>query len=84
MVQARGKGKERELAAMPETLTFFNLLKSLFHVAKGEMPGDDDPVSFNHNGERIRSFKKGLAELLIAAGLRVARNGKLRDSFRHF
>ena len=80
------KGKERELAAMPETLTFFNLLKSLFYVANDEMPGDNDPVFFNHDGKRIRSFKKGLAELLIAADLRVARNGKLRDSFsfRHF
>ncbi len=50
------------------------------------MPKDDDPVFFNYKGERIRSFKKGLAELLIAADLRVGRNGKLRDSFsfRHF
>ena len=86
VMQVRGKGKEREMAAMPETLTFINLMKSLFYVATGEMPNDDDPVFFNHSGERIRSFKKGLAELLIAADLRVARNGKLRDSFsfRHF
>ncbi|MGC1495418.1 MAG: tyrosine-type recombinase/integrase [Sulfitobacter sp.] len=86
VIQARGKGKERELAAMPETLTFFNLLRSLFYVANDEMPGDDDPVFFNHEGKRIRSFKSGLAKLLIAADLRVARNGKLRDSFsfRHF
>ncbi|WP_157946932.1 tyrosine-type recombinase/integrase [Thalassobius sp. I31.1] len=86
VIQARGKGKERELAAMPETLTFFNLLKSLFYVANDQMPGDDDPVFFNHEGKRISSFKIGLAKLLIAADLRVARNGKLRDSFsfRHF
>lgn len=86
VIQARGKGKERELAAMPETLTFFNLLKSLFYVAIGEMPGDNDPVFFTHDGKRIRSFKSGLAKLLTAADLRVARNGKLRDSFsfRHF
>lgn len=86
VIQARGKGKERELAAMPETLTFFNLLKSLFYVATGEMPQDDDPVFFTHEGKRIRSFKSGLAKLLVAADLRVARNGKIRDSFsfRHF
>jgi hypothetical protein len=32
VIQARGKGKDRELAAMPETLTFFNVLKSLFYI----------------------------------------------------
>ena len=58
VIQARGKGKERELAAMPETLTFFNLLRSLFYVATNAMPKDDDPVFFNHQGQRIRSFKK--------------------------
>jgi len=63
---------------MPETLTFFNLLKSLFYVATGEMPKDDDPVFFTHEGKRIRSFKSGLAKLLVAADLRVARNGKIR------
>ena len=86
VMQVRGKGKEREMAAMPETLTFINLLKSLFYVATGRMPEDSDPVFFNHEGKRIRSFKIGLAKLLIAADLREARNGKLRDSFsfRHF
>lgn len=86
VIQARGKGKDRELAAMPETLTFFNLLRSLFYMATGRMPADNDPVFFNHQGERIRSFKKGLAELLEAADLRTARNGRTRDSFsfRHF
>lgn len=86
VIQARGKGKERELAAMPETLTFFNLLRSLFYVATNGMPEDDDPVFFNHQGQRIRSFKKGLAELLEAAGLRTTRDGRTRDSFsfRHF
>ena len=75
VIQARGKGKDRELAAMPETLTFFNLLRSLFYVATGKMPEGEDPVFFNHQGERIRSFKGGLAELLEAAGLRTARCG---------
>ena len=86
VIQARGKGKERELAAMPETLTFFNLLKSLFYVATNHVPQDNDPVFFNHQGQRIRSFKKGLAELLEAADLRTARDGRTRDSFsfRHF
>lgn len=86
VIQARGKGKDRELAAMPETLTFFNLLRSLFYVATGEMPKGDDPVFFNHQGKRIRSFKKGMAELLKDAGLRTARDGRTRDSFsfRHF
>ena len=86
MIQARGKGKDRELAAMPETLTFFNLLRSLYHMANGNMPKDDDPVFFNHKGQRIRSFKKGLAELLEAAGLRTPRDGRTPDSFsfRHF
>ena len=86
VIQARGKGKERELAAMPETLTFFNLLRSLFYVATGRLPEDVDPVFFNHQGKRIRSFKKGLAELLRTAGLRTSRDGRTRDSFsfRHF
>ena len=86
VIQARGKGKDRELAAMPETLTFFNVLRSLFYLVAEEMPGDGDPVFFNHQGERIRSFKKGLAELLEAADLRQSRDGRLRDSFsfRHF
>lgn len=86
VIQARGKAKERELAAMPETLTFFNLLRSLFYLAAGAMPQNDDPVFFNHQGQRIRSFKKGLAELLEAAALRSTADGRTRDSFsfRHF
>jgi integrase len=86
VIQARGKGKDRELAAMPETLTFFNLLRSLFVLAANRRPEGDDPVFFNHKGQRIRSFKKGLAELLEAADLRTARDGRIRDSFsfRHF
>lgn len=86
VIQARGKGKERELAAMPETLKFFDILQNLFILTTGQSPTDIDPVFFNHQGERVRSFKKGLAELLIAADLRQSRDGRLRDSFsfRHF
>jgi integrase len=86
VLQARGKGKERELVAMPEVLTHFNMLKNLFYVTTGAMPLDTDPVFFNSTGTRIASFKKGLAELLEAADLRKHRDGRTRDSFsfRHF
>ncbi len=86
LLSAWGKGKERELAAMPETLTFFNLMQSLFVLCTGRAPNDDDPVFFNGKGKRVRSFKKGMAALLEAADLRYERDGRKRDSFsfRHF
>ncbi len=70
---------------MPETNTFFNLLVPLFLAANDEMAGDDGSF-FAHEDKRIHSFKNGLAELLIAADLHMARNANLRNSvsFRHF
>lgn len=82
VLQARSKGRVRELVAMPEVLTHFNMLKNLFYVTTGAMPQDLDPVFFNNTGARIASFKKGLAELLEAADLRRHRDGRTRESFR--
>ena len=86
ILQVRGKGKEREMAAQPETLTFFNSQRMIFQLQAEREPRDGDPVFFNHHGDRIRRIGKGLCELLKAADLRESADGRLRDSrsFRHF
>jgi integrase len=86
ILQVRGKGKEREMAAQPETLTFFNSQRMIFQLQAEREPRDGDPVFFNHYGVRIRRIGKGLTELLKAAELRNSPDGRLRDSrsFRHF
>jgi integrase len=81
VIHARGKGKQRETATMPEVLTPLNLLRNLFLLEVKREPNKDDPVFFNVSGTRVRSFKHGLSTLLEAAELRVAPDGRLRDSF---
>jgi integrase len=81
VIHARGKGKERETATMPEVLTPLNLLRNLFRLEIKREPQKDDQVFFTEKGVRVRSFKHGLSELLIAAELRTAPDGRLRDSF---
>lgn len=83
---ARGKGKARESAVMPEVLTPLNILRNLFMLEQGRAPEKTDPVFANYKGEAIRSFKASLTPLLEAAGLRIAPDGRFRDSFsfRHF
>src|SRR5690606_3615161 len=78
---ARGKGKARESAVMPEVLTPLNILRNLFMLEQGRAPEKTDPVFANYKGEAIRSFKASLTPLLEAAGLRIAPDGRLRDSF---
>jgi len=78
---ARGKGKSRETAVMPEVLTPLNILRNLFLLEQGREPEKPDPVFANLKGLPIRSFKAGLNPLLVAAGLRTASDGRLRDSF---
>ena len=78
---ARGKGKSRETAIMPEVLTPLNILRNLFMLEQGREPEKVDPVFANLKGLPIRSFKAGLNPLLVAAGLRTASDGRLRDSF---
>jgi integrase len=84
-LHVRGKGKRREMVPQPEAVTYINTLRELFRLHFGRTPKPNEPVFINRSGERIRSFKVGLAKLLEAAGLRT-NNGKLRDSgsFRHF
>lgn len=86
IIQARGKAKERELAPQPECLIFLDTLRNIFMLQAKRQPTGKEPVFFNNNGERIVSFKKGLAALLTAAGLREHSDGRLRDSgsFRPF
>lgn len=86
ILHARGKGKEREIATMPEILTPINLLWNIFILEVEREPQTDDPVFFNADGSRLRTFKKGLIALLEAADLRTAADGRKRDSFsfRHF
>lgn len=86
VLQVRGKAKEREMAAMPQTLTSLNAQREIFMLQTGREPVPNDPVFFNHYGVRIKRIGKGLSELLKAAGLRTHSSGRLRDSrsFRHF
>lgn len=85
IIQTHGKAKDRELAPQPECLTYLNQMRNIFLLQVKREPIDDDPVFINNDGKRMGSFKKSLAELLIAANLRE-QNGKLRDSgsFRPF
>jgi integrase len=86
VIQAWGKGKEREMVPLPEVMTHLNMLRNLFQLEFKREPEGRDPVFFNHEGKRMDSFKKGLASLLEAADLRVHPDGRLRDSrsFRPF
>lgn len=85
IIQARGKGKHRELAAQPECQVYIDFLKNIFMLQEKREPTKSDPLFINNDGKRMGSFKKGLAELLIAADLRED-NGRFRDSgsFRPF
>lgn len=86
VIQVRGKGKEREMVPLPEVMTHLNMLRNLFQLEFKREPDDADPVFFSHDGSPIKSFKKGLAALLEAAGLRTTPDGRMRDShsFRPF
>jgi integrase len=86
VIQVRGKGKEREMVPLPEVMTHLNMLRNLFQLEFKREPDDADPVFFSHDGAPIKSFKKGLAALLDAAGLRTTPDGRMRDShsFRPF
>jgi integrase len=86
VLHARGKGKMREVATMPEVLTPINLLKNIFILEVGREPAKSDFVFSNADGTGIRTFKHGLNALLEAAGLKYASDGRKRDSFsfRHF
>ncbi|MHA6691639.1 tyrosine-type recombinase/integrase [Devosia sp. A449] len=86
ILHARGKGMGREVATMPEILVPLSLLKNVFILEIGRVVEKTDPVFFNADGTGLRTFKKGLNSLLEAASLKVASDGRLRDSFsfRHF
>ena len=86
IIQAGGKGKEREMAPLPEVVTDLNMLRELFMLEIGREPTDDDHVFTNPNGKKLKSFAKGLEELLIASGLRKTSDGRTRNSgsFRPF
>lgn len=86
VIQARGKGKERETVAQPEVMSFLKTMKELFYLDVGRFPTGVDPVFANAKGEPIKSYKIGLAELLSAAELRFTPDGRRRDSgsFRPF
>jgi len=87
VIQAGGKGKEREMVPLPEVIIHLQTLDQLFFLDMGREPDVNDPVFAKADGTPMKSFKKGLASLLEAAGLRTTTDGKrMRDShsFRPF
>jgi integrase len=85
-IRARGKGKSRTLIPMLAAVPFFDLLWDLWVIDHGTEPDDSFPVFSSLSGKRIESQKKGLNELLKAAGLIADFRGVKRTSysFRHF
>ena len=85
-LRVRGKGRSRVFVPMQAAIPWFDILWEFWIAARESEPADDDPVFATPTGKRLRSVKRGLAELLKAAGLLTDHRGMRRTSysFRHF
>ena len=86
MIYAFGKTSPREVVPMQQARSSFDLLWDAFVKINDRDPDEDDPVFFNYDGSRVRSFKRSLNALLEATNLKKHKFGGVRVaySFRHF
>lgn len=84
-LRVHGKGHHGEFFPLLNVAEGLDHLWELVEILRGEPPKPEDWVFAHTDGTRIGSFKKGLSELLTAAGLLVNAEGKRRSagSFRH-
>jgi integrase len=84
-LRVHGKGHRGEFFPLLNVAEAFDHLWGLAEFLRDKPPNPDDWVFAHVDGTRIKSFKKGIAELLKAAGLLVNAEGKRRSasSFRH-
>lgn len=85
-IWARGKGKHKHLVPGDRAARWIYALLEQWHSEFETVPDGDDPVFFNKDGKPIKSFKIGLASLLMAADLLYDKQNRRRTAycFRHY